>query len=309
MFRFFGKLMKRAPKECLQHDHQKFPNLLANEFCQSCEQSLCYMCGNDHIGHHHPVKVSHHCYPNMNLQNNENLSEKDNLNLTTLRAFNTGSLIQLDINKLQCICGKPADENTAICAACGSATCSQQCHQELVNQDKCKFHHNFTEKAKLVSLRSILLKNAYFLFDKGYAQGTVFSRTSQNFISAFLTSQRSSIYLQRGFRQYGNPEIQTLNAMDIVNGADLDYEIHLMKVCQCKCSHCKNLGNHPMHLCQSLCKSRDLYIFRSYAQENPVEKEQTCECQCQFCQSGHTILSHKKIDCCLKCEFKQKVDF
>lgn len=30
----------------------------------------------------------------------------------------------MDIEKLKCICGKKADENTAICAACGTATCS-----------------------------------------------------------------------------------------------------------------------------------------------------------------------------------------
>lgn len=75
-----------------------------------------------------------------------------------LKEFNTGSLIHLDINKLKCICGKPANEHTAICAACGSATCSSECHHELEKQDKCKFHHNFTENAKNKSLRSILIK-------------------------------------------------------------------------------------------------------------------------------------------------------
>ena len=68
--------------------------------------------------------VSQHSFPNMNLQNNETPNEKDKVMLDTLRAFNTGSLISLDINKLKCICGKQADENTSICAACGSATCS-----------------------------------------------------------------------------------------------------------------------------------------------------------------------------------------
>lgn len=49
--------------------------------------------------------------------------------------------------------------------------------------------------------------------------------------------------------------------------------------------------------------------MRSYAQENPSEKDEPCSCKCTFCTSGHTVLVHKKVDCCLKCEFRSKVDF
>ena len=59
MFKFLGRALKKTVHECMQHDHTKFPHIIANEYCRSCEQDICYMCGNDHINNHHPVAGIH----------------------------------------------------------------------------------------------------------------------------------------------------------------------------------------------------------------------------------------------------------
>jgi hypothetical protein len=56
----------------------------------------------------------------------------------TLREFNLGYLMELPLNGLKCICGKPLghENDHAICAACGlvslhtiEASCSNECHR------------------------------------------------------------------------------------------------------------------------------------------------------------------------------------
>ncbi|CAD8092736.1 unnamed protein product [Paramecium primaurelia] len=128
-----------------------------------------------------------------------------------------------------------------------------------------------------------------------YAQSTVFSRASSNFISVFLRSQQSLIFfLQRGFRQFGN------SGFIYVSEADLNMKMYLIRSCQC--NHCKYLDYHPMHAYQIVCKSKDLnhnifnntQIYRSYTLENPITKDLSYECLCKFCLSIYTDLSHKK---------------
>ena len=47
----------------------------------------------------------------------------------------------------------------------------------------------------------------------GHPPGTAFSRTSPKFMLASLGDTKNTIYLQRGFRQYGQPLQTTLDAI------------------------------------------------------------------------------------------------
>lgn len=60
-----------------------------------------------------------------------------------LRNFNLGEVIKVDIDKVKCICGKPLGAGAAICAACGMASCSEQCHHEWEKLGNCTFGLNF----------------------------------------------------------------------------------------------------------------------------------------------------------------------
>lgn len=56
MWRLIRRLTKPQFKECTHHDQTKFPHLIANEMCSSCEDHVCYMCANQHIENGHYVR-------------------------------------------------------------------------------------------------------------------------------------------------------------------------------------------------------------------------------------------------------------
>ena len=69
--------------------------------------------------------------------------------------YNLGYLMKLDIINIKCPCGKKLVDSydSAICGACGTATCSDECHDEYLRQKNlCLFHHNFVDN---VSTRKI----------------------------------------------------------------------------------------------------------------------------------------------------------
>lgn len=80
------------------------------------------------------------------------------------------------------------------------------------------------------------------------------NRTSGHFMMGYLSGQRHILYLQRGHRQYGNPLGQTLSAMRNSTGA-LDYELNLMRECECTCYNCATRGSHPVMACEHTCMS------------------------------------------------------
>lgn len=52
MRRLIEKLRKvKSPLLCKEHDSKKFPGVIANERCYTCELDMCYMCGNKHYEH------------------------------------------------------------------------------------------------------------------------------------------------------------------------------------------------------------------------------------------------------------------
>lgn len=49
-------------------------------------------------------------------------------------SFNAGYRTLLDFNKTLCPCGNKSvgHKNTTVCAACGTVTCSAECHDRFV---------------------------------------------------------------------------------------------------------------------------------------------------------------------------------
>jgi hypothetical protein len=62
--------------------------------------------------------------------------------------------------------------------------------------------------------------NQYAMVRDGHAPGTAFTRTSPKFMLASLGETKHTIYLQRGFRQYGQPAQETLDSFVHINDSD-----------------------------------------------------------------------------------------
>ena len=64
-------------------------------------------------------------------------------------------------------------------------------------------------KLTKMSMRSIKLSHAKRLYNEGYSVGTVLNKTSRAFLFGMLGEEEDQIYLQRGYRQYGEMQIDT----------------------------------------------------------------------------------------------------
>lgn len=183
---------------CGVHDEGKFPNVKALEMCTSCNTGMCYMCANEHADQFHTIDWGLDVFNFMEAPRNE-----------VNDALNAGHRVTLDLAKLKCPCGNPIIGNklAAFCAACGTATCSAECHDKFAQgPGKCLFIKNFVpneQTSRIQGLRTILWINHYAMMRDSHPSGTSFSKTSPKFMSAFLGPSNSTIYLQRGYRQYG----------------------------------------------------------------------------------------------------------
>lgn len=81
------------------------------------------MCGNEHINMHHTLDWGFDIFNFMEAPRNE-LNEK----------FNAGYRVLVDFEKAKCPCGsKIAGKKTStVCSACGSLTCSAECHDKFI---------------------------------------------------------------------------------------------------------------------------------------------------------------------------------
>ena len=84
---------------------------------------MCYVCDNDHADNHHTIDWGFDIFNDMEAPRNE-LNE----------IFNLGHRATIDLLKLKCPCGNqiPGMRTSTICAACGTATCSAECHDKFV---------------------------------------------------------------------------------------------------------------------------------------------------------------------------------
>jgi hypothetical protein len=80
------------------------------------------MCANDHADNFHTIDWGFDIFNDMEPPRDEN-NEK----------FNKGYRVTVDLLKLKCPCGNaiPGNKTSTICAACGTATCSAECHDRF----------------------------------------------------------------------------------------------------------------------------------------------------------------------------------
>ena len=105
------------------HNEKEFPNVKALEMCLTCEAGMCYICSNDHIDKYHQVDWGFDIFNHMEAPR----SEENEI-------FNAGYRTLLDLEKVRCPCGNKivGSKTAAICAVCGTATCSPECHDRFV---------------------------------------------------------------------------------------------------------------------------------------------------------------------------------
>lgn len=127
--------------------------------------------------------------------------------------FNLGHPFIMNLDKLKCPCGTSflSKSTSSICAACGTGTCSAECHAKYAQDPKkCLFINNFvrnTETCNIQGLRTLKVTdfmNAMKL-ELPYLSPT--SIANSRFIRALTGRTGFSVILQRGFRQYGQPHV------------------------------------------------------------------------------------------------------
>ena len=108
---------------CQMHDSAKLENLKALEECKSCRTGMCYVCSNEHADKHHQIDWGFDIFNDMEAPRNE-----------ANELFNQGYRTTVDLLKLKCPCGNPIPgiKTSTFCAACGTATCSAECHDRFV---------------------------------------------------------------------------------------------------------------------------------------------------------------------------------
>ena len=126
------------------HDSSQLKNIKALEQCVSCDTGMCYVCANDHADNHHTIDWGFDIFNDMEAPRNE-----------TNEIFNLGHRATVDLLKLKCPCGNqiPGIRTSSICAACGTATCSAECHDKFVQSvGKCLFIRNFVKNDQTQSI-------------------------------------------------------------------------------------------------------------------------------------------------------------
>lgn len=118
----------------------------------------------------------------------------------------------------------------------------------------------------------------------GLPEFTYSSRSSPNFMVAMLGPRKNTIWLQRGFRHYGQPMDGTLQAFKdfVLDKKDSYYETHTDRLCLCSCDHCTSVSPHPVHNCEYKCTER----YGGELTEADMRKLglfQDCHCQCSEC--------------------------
>ncbi len=134
--------------------------------------------------------------------------------------FNQGYPYLLDLKKLKCPCGTPflSKETSTICSACGTATCSSECHNTYSQKDaNCRFIRNFVinnqtsniqVKCKFTKgLRNIRIKDLVYSMKNDFPAYSPASLSSHKFMKIVTGPSPFTFIVQRGFRQYGQPHV------------------------------------------------------------------------------------------------------
>ena len=158
------------------------------------------MCSHDHVDGNHTVDWGFDVFNSMEPSRND---------MNDL--FNAGYRTLLDWESAKCPCGTKlvGNKNSTICSACGTATCSAACHDHYVqSKGKCLFVRNFitrNETKDIQGFRNIYWLNAYLMYRDNLPEFTPCSRSSPKFMIAMLGPNKNTMWLQRGYRHYGQP--------------------------------------------------------------------------------------------------------
>lgn len=320
-------------------DFHRENQLKSNEYCNSCNLSFCYKCGNDHFDMHCNVSWGNDLVllPNaINYHNEKNMK------------FNLGYPFVIDLTNLKCPCGTEFlnNENSAICSACGIATCSPECHYKYAEEiEACGFNLNYaidesqdnnniideenkknkisgilkkvfnflgssnesnsiensndnkynnTNKKSINSLMSIKAKILIESIKNNFPPYTKNSDIPTKFIHSYTGPVPFTIILQRGFRQYGQPHLTTLEYMNELTGEKgLEmYDKLASKLCICECNSCKNRSPHPVYNCVATCEN-----IEELSENEKIDLRfySKCRCICGYCIS----LGHHLIETCM----------
>jgi hypothetical protein len=189
-------------KTCAAHDESALPNLRPLEYCNTCSTSICYTCANSHLDRYCDVEWGLEIFSDLELAKND-INER----------FNTGYPFILNLDKLKCPCGTPflSKMTSTICSACGTATCSAECHDKYAQKEnKCLFIRNFTPNETTAGIQGLRLLKVTDFLHAMKINLPIFSRTSlanSKFMKALVSPEPLSVILQRGFRQYGQPHV------------------------------------------------------------------------------------------------------
>lgn len=132
---------------------------------------------------------------------------------------------------------------------------------------------------RIQGMRNILYINVEAMHRDNKPEYTPCARVSPKFMKAMIGPKKDTVTVQRGFRQYGQPCDETLNAIvDIVDkDEDKAYEYFRDKLCTCGCDFCTSASPHSVYSCAFQCSSQtDL----SEANKQKMGLYETCECSC-----------------------------
>ena len=135
--------------------------------------------------------------------------------------FNQGYPHVINLDTLKCPCGTSflSKQSSAICVACGTATCSAECHDKYSQSvNNCLYHVNFVkneETLKIQGLRNIKLIDLIKAMKLDLPVYSPTSITNSKFMKS-MTYKPFEFILQRGFRQYGQPHVNKYNHRNIL---------------------------------------------------------------------------------------------
>jgi len=214
---------------------------VSKEHCESCNIDICYMCGSNHVTDGCSVKWNMNTVT-YNQDYLKNLTEEQQL-------LNLGYLARFNITYANCPCGAPLteSEHSAFCVACANATCSAECHDTYI-KDKglCTFHQNFDKELKNLNMRSLTVKHNKKYHQRNLSVGTPICQTSQAFLYGMVAENEDEIYLQRGYRQYGEMQEDSYKALEIIKSENLEFVMNKQRACPCDCRTCSEKDLHPM---------------------------------------------------------------
>ena len=138
--------------------------------------------------------------------------------------FNLGRLIRVDLRDLKCICGKPLGRNAAICAACGLASCSDACHKKWEQAGMCTFKSNFYSIPDNFNMRSIAFSNIEHVQSSDLSDWyaicnvrIIANKSGLSMISCYASNQEKYVYLQRGYQNYGRPNVHPFKYLGLTH--------------------------------------------------------------------------------------------